>query len=268
LLSTHLGGEGCFSVPHVYSEMCTNGILVTDYCSNSVTIDAVADILNQNERNSIAKGIVRLALSELFVWNFCQTDPNWGNFLYSPATKTVHLIDFGACRSYDTKFVDGYLRIVWANANRNKDELMERSLDMGFLTGEECDVMNEAHVAAGFLLGEPFAAVADVDSHTDNNNNNHNVYDFAKSKITARMSEHGETFLKHRLTPPPEEVYTLHRKLVGAFNLCIKLGAKIHCRDLLEDIMKGHVFQDGLDHPLLSSTTVDAPPSSSSLSSS
>jgi len=82
------------------------------------------------------------------------------------------------------------------------------------------------------------------------------------------MSEHGATFLKHRLTPPPEEVYTLHRKLVGAFNLCIKLGAKIHCRDLLEDIMKDHVFQDGLDHPLDSVTVDHTQPSSSKSSSS
>ncbi len=29
-----------------------------------------------------------------------QTDPNWGNFLYDPATHMLHLIDFGAAREY------------------------------------------------------------------------------------------------------------------------------------------------------------------------
>jgi aarF domain-containing kinase len=37
--------------------------------------------------------------------------------------------------------------------------------------------------------------------------------------------------LKHRLTAPPKEAYTLHRKLSGAFLTCRKLEAKIHCKD-------------------------------------
>lgn len=41
-----------------------------------------------------------------------QTDPNWGNFLYDEATKTINLIDFGAARDYPKSFVDDYLRMV------------------------------------------------------------------------------------------------------------------------------------------------------------
>jgi aarF domain-containing kinase len=61
------------------------------------------------------------------------------------------------------------------------------------------------------------------------------------------MGEHTSVFLKHRLTPPPEEVYTLHRKLAGAYMLCIKLGAVIQCRDMLKDIITSHTFEDGLE---------------------
>lgn len=41
-----------------------------------------------------------------------QTDPNWSNFLYDEATKTINLIDFGAAREFPKSFVDDYLRMV------------------------------------------------------------------------------------------------------------------------------------------------------------
>lgn len=41
-----------------------------------------------------------------------QTDPNWSNFLYDAAEKSINLIDFGAARDYPKHFVDDYLRMV------------------------------------------------------------------------------------------------------------------------------------------------------------
>lgn len=210
-------------VPQVIEELSTNRILVTELVRGG-TIDKVVN-LDQTERNRIGRAIMRLTMLELFVWRFMQTDPNWGNFLYDVRTRTTYLIDFGAAREYDEEFVRGYLNIVVANANRDENTLMEESIRMGFLTGEENDIMLEAHKLSGYCLGEPFQS--------------YEPYDFKSSRITSRISEHGSVFLKHRLTPPPEEVYTLHRKLAGAYNLCIKLGAKISCRDLLDEVI-GH----------------------------
>eukprot|EP00956_Cyclotella_meneghiniana_P004376 scaffold5329_cov41-Cyclotella_meneghiniana.AAC.5 len=93
--------------------------------------------------------------------------------------------------------------------------LMEESVRMGFLTGEENEIMLEAHKLSGFCLGEPFQS--------------YEPYDFKSSRITSRISEHGSV-------PPPEEFYTLHRKLAGAYNLCIKLGSVVSCRDLLDEV--------------------------------
>jgi aarF domain-containing kinase len=164
-----------------------------------------------------------------------QTDPNWGNFLYDVGTRTTTLIDFGAAREYPKSFVDGYLRIVWCNANRDEETLLKLSHKMGFLTGQENAIMMEAHTQSGFTLGEPFA--------TDE------PFDFRGSNISSRLSAQSSAFMQHRLTPPPEEVYTLHRKLAGAFMLCIKLGAKVKCRDLLVDVIRNHQFDDGMEPP-------------------
>jgi len=83
-----------------------------------------------------------------------QTDPNWGNFLYDSNTGVTTLLDFGAARHFDDEFVDGYFNIVWAAANNDPKFLMEESIRMKFLTGEENSEMLHAHEMAGLILGE------------------------------------------------------------------------------------------------------------------
>jgi aarF domain-containing kinase len=224
-----------FVVPNVITDLTTTEVLTTERARGG-TIDKVA-YLDQAERDRIGRNIFYLTIQELFSWRFMQTDPNWGNFLYDVGSRTTSLIDFGAAREYPKSFVDGYLRIVWCNANRDEETLMELSHKMGFLTGQENDIMLEAHKQSGFTLGEPFA--------TDE------AFDFRGSNISSRLSAQSSAFMQHRLTPPPEEVYTLHRKLAGAFMLCIKLGAKVKCRDLLIDVIRNHKFDDGMEPPII-----------------
>eukprot|EP00546_Thalassionema_frauenfeldii_P001473 CAMPEP_0178932022 /NCGR_PEP_ID=MMETSP0786-20121207/22316_1 /TAXON_ID=186022 /ORGANISM="Thalassionema frauenfeldii, Strain CCMP 1798" /LENGTH=622 /DNA_ID=CAMNT_0020609127 /DNA_START=35 /DNA_END=1903 /DNA_ORIENTATION=+ len=227
--------EHNFYVPDVFEEFTTPEILTTEFAKGG-TIDKVIN-MNQKERDRVGRFIFYVTMQELFVWRFMQTDPNWGNFLYDVGNGRTSLIDFGAAREYPKEFVDGYLRIVWANANRDEETLMHLSHKMGFLTGEENNIMLEAHKQSGFTLGEPFATDA--------------PFDFKESEISSRLSAHSAAFMQHRLTAPPEEVYTLHRKLAGAFMLCIKLGARVRCRDLLENIVRNHDFNDGMEPPHL-----------------
>jgi aarF domain-containing kinase len=227
--------ENKFRVPKVYEEWTTAEVITSEYCSGG-TIDKAAN-MSQEERNRIARAILYLTVQELFVWRFMQTDPNWGNFLYDTNTQTTSLIDFGAAREYSKDFVDGYLRIVWASANRDEETLMSQSLRMKFLTGQENETMMSAHKMSGFVVGEPFAT--------------NEPYDFRGSNISARMSQYSSVFVNHRLTPPPEEVYTLHRKLAGAYMLCIRLGAVIPCRDVLEEVVSQHKFDDGMSPPVM-----------------
>jgi aarF domain-containing kinase len=224
-----------FVVPAVFGAYTTSGVITTEYLPGG-TIDKIADVADQAERNRIGRAILYLTMKELFDWRFMQTDPNWGNFLYDVGSRSTGLIDFGAAREYSKEFVDGYLRIVWASANRDEQTLMEQSRAMGFLTGSENAQMLHAHKQSGFTVGEPFQ----LDE----------PFDFRGSSISERMGEHTSVFLRHRLTPPPEEVYTLHRKLAGAYMLCIKLGAVVRSRDMLEEIVRNHDFQDGMPNPV------------------
>lgn len=225
-----------FYVPLVVDDLSCKRVLSTEFVSG-IPIDRVAS-LNQETRNYVGRKLLELTLMELFVFRFMQTDPNWSNFLYDEATNTINLIDFGAARDYPKRFVDDYLRMVVACANSERDVVIEMSKRLGFLTGEESEAMLDAHVQAGFIVGLPFS--------------NPGGYDFRSSNITHSMSSLGATMLRHRLTPPPDEVYSLHRKLSGAFLACIKLGAVVPCRELLLEVYKDYQFGEDGDNQMLS----------------
>lgn len=225
-----------FYVPLVVDDLSCKRVLSTEFVSG-IPIDKVAS-LNQETRNYVGRKLLELTLMELFVFRFMQTDPNWSNFLYDEATNTINLIDFGAARDYPKRFVDDYLRMVVACANGERDVVIEMSKRLGFLTGEESEAMLDAHVQAGFIVGLPFS--------------NPGGYDFRSSNITHSMSSLGATMLRHRLTPPPDEVYSLHRKLSGAFLACIKLGAVVPCRELLLEVYKDYQFGEDGDNQMLS----------------
>ncbi|KAI3514719.1 hypothetical protein L1887_13367 [Cichorium endivia] len=217
-----------FYVPLVVDELSSKKVLATELV-HGIPIDKVA-LLDQETRSYVGKKLLELTLMELFVFRFMQTDPNWSNFLYNEATQSINLIDFGAARNYPKRFVDDYLRMVVACANSEREGVIEMSQRLGFLTGKESEIMLEAHVQAGFVVGLPFA--------------NPGGYDFRANNITQSLSNIGGTMLRHRLTPPPDEVYSLHRKLAGAFLACIKIGAVVPCRDLLLQVYQTYQFDD------------------------
>ncbi|XP_010422699.1 PREDICTED: protein ABC transporter 1, mitochondrial-like [Camelina sativa] len=231
-----------FYVPRVVDEISSKKILTTELISG-IPIDKVA-LLDQKTRDYVGRKMLELTLKELFVFRFMQTDPNWGNFLYNEATNTINLIDFGAARDYPKKFVDDYLRMVMACAEKDSEGVIEMSKRLGFLNGDESDVMLDAHVQAGFIVGLPFAEPGG--------------YAFRTNNIASSISNLGATMLKHRLTPPPDEAYSLHRKLSGAFLACIKLGATVPCRDLFLQVYSKYQFDDEPQDPVVATRSVSS----------
>ncbi|KAK1664576.1 hypothetical protein QYE76_052735 [Lolium multiflorum] len=229
--------EGYY-VPKVTDELSSKKILTSEFVPG-VPIDKVA-VLSQETRNYVGCKLLELTIKELFVFRFMQTDPNWSNFLYDDSRRQFNLIDFGAAREFPKKFVDDYLRMVVACANRDRDGVLEMSRRLGFLTGEEPEVMLDAHVEAAFIVGVPFSRPGG--------------HDFRANNITHSVSNLGATMLKHRMTPPPDEVYSLHRKLSGAFLACIKIGAVVPCREMLLEVYEQYDFSE--DHSEVPSSTV------------
>ena len=215
-----------FTVPAVVPHLSSSRVLTTEWMSG-LPLDRAADApsMTPQERDRIGARLLWLSLSELSSFRFMQTDPNWSNFLYEPRTGQLSLIDFGACREFDDDFANAYIRLVRACAegHSQRSVILELSRELGFLTGEENSVMLDAHVRAAVLIGEPFAIGTQP-------------FNFGAQNIAHRIADDVKTMLQHRLTPPREEIYALHRRLNGCFQLAARIGATIHARDILLDV--------------------------------
>jgi len=217
-----------FVVPKMYPEACGKHVLTMEFMQG-VGVTRVSSF-TQEQRDWIGTQILRLCLRELTEFRFMQTDPNWTNFQYNAATNKLELLDFGASREFPLEFVEQYVNLLAAAARSDKARVKELSESLGYLTGHESRTMLEAHVTSILTLAEPFLGTAPE------------VYDFHDQTITERVKALIPVMINERLAPPPEETYSLHRKLSGAFLLCAKLGSRVACRGLFDDAIKRAPF--------------------------
>ncbi|KAI8339637.1 ABC1 family-domain-containing protein [Chlamydoabsidia padenii] len=219
-----LKDDSRYKVPRVIEELSTSRILVSERLYGQVLSKATEE--SQEIRNKLGENLLRLCLREVFSFQFMQTDPNWSNFFYNRQTGQIELLDFGACRDFPLTFLQLYGRILGSAVRQDRQGVWEYSKQLGFVTGYETDVMKQAHVDSVMVLGEPFCAQG--------------IYDFSQQTITARVRDTIPVMLQHRLTPPPDESYGLHKKLSGAFLLCTKLGSKFDTRNVWKEEVEAH----------------------------
>ncbi|XP_033207641.1 atypical kinase COQ8B, mitochondrial [Belonocnema kinseyi] len=216
-----------YYAPAVIDELSTQQVFTSELVEG-IPVDKCVE-MDLQTREHICRMIMELCLKELFVFRYMQTDPNWSNFFYDTETKKLILLDFGACRSYEKSFMDKYIEVINGASEGDREKVLTLSRDMGFLTGYESKVMEETHVDAVMILGQVFSK--------DNE-----YFDFGGQDVTRRIQKLVPKILSYRLCPPPEEIYSLHRKLSGAFLLCAKLNVKINCRDMFRRVYAGYQF--------------------------
>jgi aarF domain-containing kinase len=216
--------EDVFIVPRVIPEASGKRVITMEFM-DGVGVTKVQG-LSQEQKDWIGTNILRLCLREITEFRFMQTDPNWTNFLFNADINKLELLDFGASREYPVEFISKYTQLLNAASKSDKETVRQLSLELGYLTGHESNAMLEAHISSVLTLAEPF-----LESSPE-------VYDFKDQTITERVKSLIPLMIKERLAPPPEETYSLHRKLSGAFLLCAKLGSQVRCRELFVTSMK------------------------------
>ncbi|KAK0398880.1 hypothetical protein QR680_002795 [Steinernema hermaphroditum] len=208
-----LGNQEDFFVPGVFRELPTKRVLATEFIEGKPVDKCM-------EESQV-----------MFLVRFMQIDPHWLNIFFGKHPETVEprftLLDFGGFRSYSSLFVDRCMHVIRAAYDKDEEKMLKCSRNIGFLTGYESRIIEKTrcgpqrvfwstascgYFTATSILGETLAS--DVPCG------------FSQKIVTKRIHKLIPVMLEHRLTSPHDEIYPLHRKLMGSYLLATKLSTR------------------------------------------
>ena len=247
--AAHVANDTRFVVPEVVEQLTTSEVMAMSYLHGQ-PIESLAD-LSSKERNTAATALLELALREVFDWGLVQTDPNFANYLYEPASGRILLLDFGATRSYQPQQRIAFGRLLHACVEGDDIDIAHCAIPVGYLAEGDPAAFRSFVVKLLHTVTEPVTAGE--------------TYTFGQSDLAQRMSEIlVEMRLRSRFGRlPPPEVLFLHRKLGGLYLLLTRLRVTLPVRQLIKPYLakldSSHFFQCKLSRENIAANT--SPPS-------
>jgi predicted unusual protein kinase regulating ubiquinone biosynthesis (AarF/ABC1/UbiB family) len=211
--AARLEGDPDFVVPQVHHDLTTGSILAMDFV-NGVSVDDVAG-MEQDVRDRFATRLIALMLRELFAFEAMQSDPNFANYRYDPATDRVVLLDFGATRDFPKGMADQYRRLLAAGLASDRAGIADCMIEVGLIPA---DLQAERQA---ILLDLFEIAMAPLVAG--------GVYDFAASTLSRDLREGGMALAEDRdfVPIPPIDTLYLQRKIGGLYLLAVRLKARV-----------------------------------------
>jgi predicted unusual protein kinase regulating ubiquinone biosynthesis (AarF/ABC1/UbiB family) len=208
-------------VPRVDRTLTTRHVLAMDWIDGEPLEALASEAVPQARRNAVARTLYELMFRELFEFRFVQTDPNFANYLYLPATHQLALLDLGSAGEYPAALVASYRDACRALLADDGHALREAMFAIGYAHPDDPEPMirNAADIIR--LACEPLV--------------HRGPYDFAGSGLAYRARDLGlaVAFGKGLRSPPPATIF-LHRKLIGTFLICARLRARVNVHAIIE----------------------------------
>ena len=208
-----LGEDDRFVVPEFDpSRSCATALAMS--FEPSEPIETLADA-PPAIRDRAVGALIELCLRELFEFRLMQTDPNFANYRWRPATGQIVLLDFGATREISIAMSEAYRVLLRAGLADDRDGVVAALEQIGFIKPG----LPAQHRDSVLAMSEMGFAVLRGPGAFDFRGN-----DLAERLRHAGLAIGGERELWH--LPPPETLF-LQRKIGGLYLLATRLGARV-----------------------------------------
>ncbi len=208
-----------YVVPLLEPDLTTDRVLAMSFVEG-VPVERLEDA-PQETRDAAMRALIGLVLRELFEFELMQTDPNFANYRYQPATGRLVLLDFGATRAVEAATADGYRRLLEAGLAGDRDAMREAALATGFL-GPAAVARHRERLdrMIAMMLGEM---------------NRAGPFDFGDRGFVGVLRDQGMGLAADREAwhVPPVDTLFVQRKISGTALLAARLRARIDVRAMM-----------------------------------
>jgi predicted unusual protein kinase regulating ubiquinone biosynthesis (AarF/ABC1/UbiB family) len=214
-----LADNPAFVVPVPVDELCGERVLVMDFIPGQPIENLQA--APQEVRDAAMGNLLQLVLSELFVFGLMQTDPNFANYRWQPASGRIVLLDFGAARKVPPGTVAAYRQLMQAGLAQDRDGLRAALVDVGFIALVTLERHREALDAMIAILIDHLGRPG--------------LFDFADRSFVDRVRRHGATIVADRAAwhIPPADTLFVQRKVSGTALLAVRMQARLPLRAMV-----------------------------------
>ncbi len=205
-----------FVLPQAVAALTRSDILAMSWV-DGVAVESLADpqAAEPALRDRVASLLIGLLFRELFEFRLIQTDPNFANYRFDPATGRLVLLDFGATRAYPETVVEAYRRLMAGTLRGDRAAMGEAAQTIGYFQDNIRAHQREAVIDLFQIACEPLRHAG--------------AYDFGTSDLAVRLRDAGLKLSMERdfwHTPPADALF-LHRKLGGLYLLAARLRARV-----------------------------------------
>jgi hypothetical protein len=232
-----LAADPRFVVPQVLREYSSSQVLTTTFEEGVSPRDPIVHDLPLERRNPLGFAFLDLFLTEFFDWGLVQSDPHFGNYRIrlgaSAAEDRIVLLDFGATRRFDRRFVDGYRTIVRGAVRADQEEILRGAVQIGLMNHDFPPQVKKAFAEMCQMIVEPFNAPDDPRNRPELRNAR-GEYRWGASDLPMRAANvAARNALSVHFRVPPREIVFLHRRLAGVFIMLATLDVELNARDRL-----------------------------------
>jgi aarF domain-containing kinase len=212
-----------YVVPKIESSISTSRVLSMDWQSGVSLRRWMGLNPSNDQRRTMAEGVLNLYFHEFFDWGLVQTDPNQGNFLVRENGSKLDLVllDFGATREYSREFIRQYIKLLEATAVGDRGILRDQAIAFGLIDKRESPAAFEALHQVLSVAVRPFFS-------DDGKLLEHSPFDFSNEDHSRRSQDTAKALAAElKYSPPPHGLVFLHRKLGGVYAILKSLGVAI-----------------------------------------